>query len=151
VELVLVGDCYPGYEHVVRELRDLVKNLGLDSSVRFEGFQADPSSYFLSADLVLVPSRSESFGLVALEALIHGRPVVASAVGGLPEIVVDGLTGRLVAADDPAALAEAVMSLLDDPGLAGRLAKAGRDDALRRFPVKRYATQMLEIIGDNQF
>jgi glycosyltransferase involved in cell wall biosynthesis len=87
---------------------------------------------------VLVPSRLEPFGNVAVEAQLAGKPVVASDVQGLPEIVQDGLTGLLVPPDDPAALAAAVGRLLDEPGLAERLAGSGAAAARQRFSPDRY-------------
>lgn len=79
------------------------------------------SSWYRAADVVVVPSRSESFGLVALEAAACGVPVVAAAVGGLRTLVVHGLTGLLVADRDPSAYAEAIHRLLSDPRFAGEL------------------------------
>jgi glycosyltransferase involved in cell wall biosynthesis len=89
------------------------------------------------ADLLVLPSRSESYGMVVAEALAHGLPVVATAVGGVPEALghapVGGLPGLLVPPEDPAALAGALRAWLDDPGLRERLVRAvaGRRPALR--------------------
>jgi glycogen(starch) synthase len=91
-----------------------------------------------AASLVVVPSRRETFGLVALEAAVMARPVVATRVGGLPEVVVDGETGLLVAAEDSAALAVAMGSLLADPTAGTRMGWAGRQRALRQFGCERY-------------
>src|SRR4029078_10447321 len=85
------------------------------------------SSYYRAADLVIVRTRSESFGLVALEAAACGIPVVASAVGGLLNVVHDAPTGLLLAGRDPRRYAAAIDRLLDDPGRAaalGRMAAA---------------------------
>lgn len=92
-----------------------------------------------AADLLVLPSRSESYGMVVVEALAHALPVVATAVGGVPEALgrapVGGLPGMLVPAEDPDALAGALRAWLDDPGLRERLgrAAAGRRPALRRW------------------
>jgi len=86
------------------------------------------------ATLLLMPSRwQEPFGLVALQAAQMGRPIVASAVGGLVEIVVDGVTGRLVPPDDPTAMAAAAAALLADPAAAARCGAAARERAEARF------------------
>ena len=85
-----------------------------------------------------MPSRIEPFGLVALEAAQLGRPVVASAVDGLPEVVVHGETGLLVPPDDPAALARAIAVLLDDPLRARALGAAARRRAETVFAWDRY-------------
>jgi D-inositol-3-phosphate glycosyltransferase len=102
----------------------LAGDLGVADQLRF----ADPqphhllSTYYRAADVVLVPSRSESFGLVALEAAACGTPVVAAAVGGLRTLVDHGRTGFLVEDRDPAAFAAHVQRILGDPVLAGELA-----------------------------
>ncbi len=94
---------------------------GVGERVRFVAPQPHHilSSWYRAADLVIVPSRSESFGLVALEAAACGIPVVASAVGGLLNIVHDGVTGHLVDGRDPARYARAMSQLLGDPARRG--------------------------------
>jgi D-inositol-3-phosphate glycosyltransferase len=101
----------------------LVDELGLQARVRFIAPQPHHllSSYYRAADVVLVPSRSESFGLVALEAAACGTPVVAAAVGGLLTLVADGRTGFLVEDRNPDHYAERVTQILADPALARRL------------------------------
>ena len=113
---------------------------GLASQISFAGRLPHDAIYpFLaSAALVAVPSRSEPFGLVALEAAQAGRPVVASAVDGLPEVVEHGRTGLLVPPEDAAALAGAIASLLDDPERASAMGKAGRRRAEGEFSWDRY-------------
>ena len=93
--------------------------------------QARLADVYAAADVVLVPSRSESFGLVALEAQACGTPVVAAAVGGLRFVVGDGRTGFLVEGHDPADHAERMLQILRDPALAGRLGAAAATEALR--------------------
>ena len=91
------------------------------------------------ADLLVLPSRSESYGMVVVEALAHGLPVVATAVGGVPEALgrapIGALPGMLVPPEEPEALAGALRAWLDDPGLRERLthAAAGRRPTLRRW------------------
>ncbi len=87
-----------------------------------------------SATLIVMPSRrDESFGLVALEAALMARPVVASRVGGLAEVVADRETGLLVDKENPAALARALARLLEDPGTAERMGQAARRRAQELF------------------
>lgn len=145
VTLTLVGDCYPGYEAVEEGLRELAVRERVDSVTVFTGFQ-DPAPYVAAADVVLVPSRVESFGLVAVEALLLGRPVVAARTGGLREVIRDGETGLLVDAGDPRALADAVIRLLGDPQLAAALGTAGRADAQARFSMAAFATALADAV-----
>ncbi|MEQ8716458.1 MAG: glycosyltransferase family 4 protein [Acidimicrobiales bacterium] len=99
-------------------------------------------SFHAAASFVVMPSRwREAFGLVAVEAMLSGRAVIASDTGGLPEVVLHGRTGLLVAPEDPDALAAAMASLLDDPAWATELGRAGRLHALERFGLDRYVAE----------
>jgi D-inositol-3-phosphate glycosyltransferase len=106
-------------------LHDLVEELGLRARVHFVPPQPhhELSTYYRAADVCLVPSRSESFGLVALEAAACGTPVVASAVGGLLSLVEHGDTGFLVDGREPDAYAKHVSAIISDADLAQRLAR----------------------------
>jgi len=108
----------------LERVHKLVADLGLVDRVRFVPPQRHEllSTFYRAADVCLVPSRSESFGLVALEAAACGTPVVASAVGGLRTLVDHGRTGFLVEGRDPDAFAADVRRILDDPMLAGEMA-----------------------------
>ncbi|MCH1883747.1 glycosyltransferase [Agrococcus sp. ARC_14] len=132
--LVLAGDATPGSERFLESLHDLARELGVERRVRHIGsLERDALAQLLdAADVVVVPSRSESFGLVPLEAAATGTPVVASRVGGLVESVVDGETGILVDGRDPMDWADAVGSILDDDDLQVELGLAGRRAASRR-------------------
>ena len=114
-----------GEEHLAA-LQKLVDDLGLADRVRFVAPQPHEllSTYYRAADVCVVPSRSESFGLVALEAAACGTPVVAGAVGGLTTLVDDGRTGLVVDPSTPRAFADAVSGILADPLLAERLGTA---------------------------
>ncbi len=117
----------------VARLMDLASALGVEERVVF--FPPQPQTrladFYAAAECVLVPSRSESFGLVALEAQACGTPVVAAAVGGLRYVVVDGLTGLLVEGHDPADHAERLLELLRDPKTARRLGESAVAQSLR--------------------
>ena len=119
-------------EEVVR-LMELASALGVADRVMLfpPQPQARLADFYSAADVVLVPSRSESFGLVALEAQACGTPVVAAAVGGLRHVVDDGGSGFLVEGHDPADHAERVLQILRDPDLAARLGEAGIRQAMR--------------------
>lgn len=122
--LVVVGGASgPDGAAEMQRVRSLVSDLRLTDRVSFVEPQPHHalSTWYRSADAVLVPSRSESFGLVALEAAACGVPVVASSVGGLRTLVVDGQTGFLVDRRDPAAKAVKVDELLADPEMAAAM------------------------------
>jgi glycosyltransferase involved in cell wall biosynthesis len=104
---------------------------------RFLGWQTGLDDLLAGWDLFALPSREEAFGIAALEAMAASLPVVATRVGGLPELVEDGLTGLLVPPDDPAALAAAIARLAADSALRARLGEAGRARAATHFPVER--------------
>jgi glycosyltransferase involved in cell wall biosynthesis len=117
------------------ELRTQADALGLEGAVRFLG--QVPSVPYADSAVVVVPSLGEGFGMVALEAMERGRPVVASDVGGLPEIVVDGETGLVVPSGDADALAWAIAELTANLPRAAALGAAGRARALAEFRQER--------------
>ncbi|MFO7273404.1 MAG: glycosyltransferase family 4 protein [Bacillota bacterium] len=107
--------------------------------VELTGFVADVPAFLGRTGVFVLPSRSEGLGLVAVEAMAAGRPVVATRVGGLPEVVVDGETGFLVEPEDPEALARAIRALLADPARAARMGAAGRERVRKLFSAERMA------------
>lgn len=121
----------PGLEKHAREL-------GLNGHLDFLGWVSPEAVPELleRATLLVAPSRAESFGLSALEAHGAGRPVVATDVGGLGEVVVNGETGVLVEPDDPEALASAVASLLEDPDLMMRMGRQARLRVSKKFSIE---------------
>jgi D-inositol-3-phosphate glycosyltransferase len=127
----------------------LVDELGLADQVRFVAPQPHHilSTYYRAADVVIVPSRSESFGLVALEAAACGIPVVASAVGGLQSLVDDGVTGFLVPQRDPVLFADAIARILDDPLLAASMSVASSEKA-RRYTWSFAAARLRRLYTD---
>ncbi|HMH54453.1 MAG TPA: glycosyltransferase family 4 protein [Candidatus Acidoferrum sp.] len=119
---LIVGDGV-GFDDVRRRVREM----GLEASVIMTGFRRDIPEVMAALDVLTLPStRSEATSQVIPQALAVGTPVVAAATGGLPEIVHDGETGRLVAPGDAGALARAVLSLLDEPERAREMALAGQ-------------------------
>jgi glycosyltransferase involved in cell wall biosynthesis len=138
VELVVLGE---GPERASLErLAD-----DLDVPVHLLGRVPDVAAWLRRADVLVHPARWEGFGLALLEAMLVELPVVATNVSSIPEIVVDGQTGLLVPRDDPAALADAVATVLDDPRGLGA---AGRDRARREFSVARMADRTLDVYRD---
>jgi D-inositol-3-phosphate glycosyltransferase len=134
--LVVGGPSGPQGLDAYTQVRTMVDDLGLAPRVRWVDPQPHHllSTYYRAADVVVVPSRSESFGLVALEAAACGVPVVASAVGGLTTLVDHGRTGELVESRDPVAFAAALDRVLGDPARARRFgAEAARQAAGYRW------------------
>jgi N-acetyl-alpha-D-glucosaminyl L-malate synthase BshA len=126
--LVLVGDG-PEYGRT----RELVAKLGLADMVRWVGVVDDVAPILKAADVLLLPSETESFGLVALEAMASGVPVVASDVGGLPEVVEHGVSGFLAPVGDIDAMAADCLTLLADCAGAKRFSLAARARASALF------------------
>ena len=93
--------------------------------------------YYQRAALLVMPSFYESFGIACLEAMAFGLPVVATRVGGLPEVIEDGVTGLLVPPGDADALAQAMIRLLSDADLRRRMGQAGRERVLKEFTTER--------------
>lgn len=146
LRLRLIGTAFEGYDWFVRDLEDLVDEAGLTGLVIFDGYRTDVVAANAAADLVIVPSRIEPFGNVAVEALAANRPLVVSAVGGLCEIVLDGETGLQVPPDDPGALADALERLLEDPVDAARLAGSGSVRVREHFSLERYAREVHDVL-----
>jgi glycosyltransferase involved in cell wall biosynthesis len=126
-------------------LKAYVRELGLDDAVRFLGFVAPVESAIEDAAVVVVPSLGEGFGMVALEAMERARPVVASAVGGLPEIVSDRETGLVVPAGDADALADAIVALAGNLPRAAKMGLAGRERVLEAFTPGRCVERVEEL------
>lgn len=148
--LVIVGGASGAEgDEETRRLHELIDELGVGQQVRLVAPQPHHilSSYYRAADVVVVPSRSESFGLVALEAAACGTPVVASAVGGLLNIVHDGVSGLLVEGRDPARFARAVREVLDSPEVAVAMGEAAAARA-RRFTWSFTAARLRRVYGD---
>lgn len=128
--LVVVGD-----GPLRARLERQSSRLGLAGRVIFAGWLDRAAALMSGCDVVAMPSRWEGFGLVALEAMAAARPIVASRVGGLEDIVVDGVSGTLVAPDNPAALADALSRLLAQPAVAELFGVAGLERLRRHFSV----------------
>jgi|GEM_PF-162433 len=121
-------------------LKSLAQELGLSQQVMFAGFleQTVLAAYIKGSRALVLPSLTEGLGRVAIEAQFLGKPVIASRVGGIPEIIADGETGLLVEPEDRRSLADAMVRLLDDAQLAERMGTAGRNAVLKKFNYQDY-------------
>jgi len=129
VQFLVVGE---GPLH--RELEDMAAGLGISEHVKFTGYYPEIKDIYAITDILCLPSLMEGMGLVLMEAMAFGRPVVASRVGGIPEVVEDGVTGVLVPPADPDRLASALLGLLDGPQKASAMGEIGRRK-VQRFSV----------------
>ena len=149
---VVVGGAIAGLEAYARTLEARAQALGLADRVRFTGWTYGPAAMpevHRALDvLVLASSQPEPFGLVVVEAMATGVPVVATAHGGPAEIVVDGVTGRLVPPRDADALAAAVCALLGDPAAAARMGAAGRARACALYSAGQYLAGVQAVYAD---
>jgi len=133
--LILAGD---GPDRSSCEL--LVRELGIQDHVRFLGKQTELVQILSSADLMLMPSQSESFGLAALEAMACGVPVISSSVGGLPELQVHGQTGYIAEIGDISRMAKYAVELLGNDTKMAMFRQACRTRAVEHFDVKKIVT-----------
>src|SRR5207302_7464498 len=118
-------------------LRALTKELGVEDAVHFLGYVAPVQRAIEQAAAVVVPSMGEGFGMVALEAMERARPVIAAEIGGLGELVEDGVTGYLVPAGEAEPLAAALVRIASDLARAAAMGAAGRRRALEQFMQER--------------
>lgn len=141
---LVAGDVWPGQERWEQALRTVIAETGAD--VRLAGFRADVENVYGAADVVVVPSTSpDPLPNSALEAAAAGCCVVAAAHGGLPEIIRDGETGRLVAPGDVGALRAVLEELRDDPEQRARLGAAAAADVRERFTPGRLASRVMAV------
>ncbi len=145
--LVIVGD---GPER--KSLADRVKELGLEDSVTFTGQVSDEElkDYYSRASVFVLPSitvnnQTEGLGVVLLEAMASGIPVIGSNTGGIPDIIEDKVNGLLVPPGDPDALAEAIIRIFEDRDLADRFREAGLETVKGRFSWDKISDQFIEV------
>lgn len=127
-----------------KQTKELARRLEIEENVIFTGQRHDVSSYFAIFDILAHPSprRPEAFGLVLIEAMAHGKPVVAARTGGIPEIVVDGETGLLCAPNYEEEFSEALLTLIENPALRDAMGQKGMERARKCFDVESAAEKM---------
>ena len=134
-----------GNGELAAAVQDEIVRLDVSEHVRWFPFEGDVAPYLAALDAFVMPSSWEAFPLAVLEAMRCGLPVAATRVGGVPEAVADGVTGRLVDPGDDQALAAALGELLGDSALRRRLGDAGREEAERRFDLERMIDEIASL------
>jgi glycosyltransferase involved in cell wall biosynthesis len=132
----------------IDEVRQVAASLGLAGVVTFLGPRRDVPDLLNAMDIFVLPSYSEGVSLALLEAMAAGKPVIATAVGGLPEVVTEGDNGLLIPPRDAEALAGALARLLTDPALAQRLGANARARVRENFSLDRLGREINEIYGE---
>ncbi|MBS0182745.1 MAG: glycosyltransferase family 4 protein [Nitrospira sp.] len=129
-------------------LRALAREKGVEQSCRFAGARNDVVDWYAAADVVVLPSLSEGFPFVVLEALAMSRPVIATNVNGVPELIHDGIHGLLVPPRNPQALHTAIRTLLHDSCLAARLGMVGQQEVTARFTSEKMVQDTIRVIEE---
>lgn len=139
------GEKYPGD---LERLRKAASSLGIDHTIRFLGRLENAVDFVAAADVYVNPADVEGLPVSILEALALETPVVATAAGGVGEVLEHGVTGYLVPIRDPEALTEGILKLLDSPAIAGDLARRGRQLVLDRFGIERMVRKFESLYSD---
>ena len=144
-EFVVVGEDILGHGAYRCAMEQYARELGIEKRVRFLGFREDASDWIAASDIVVLPTLEEGLPVSLIEAHACGKPVVATDVDGIPEIVEDGVTGILIPVRDTPALAKAVLTLLSDEELRRRMGVAARGRAERLFCARIYAEKICQL------
>ncbi len=142
---LIVGDVFLKDELYKEELFEFIKDNGIEESARLTGFRTDIGDVIRSLDFVVFPSVApEAFPLSVLEAMSLGKPVIASDIGGVQEIIEDGVTGLLVEPNQPGQITEKVLYLLNDPQSCERIGQRAKEFVNTKFSMKNYVLDMEE-------
>jgi len=142
---LVVGDASHGEEEYAHTIRTLAQTLGVQDRVTFTGYRADIPALMSSFDILAFPSHAESFGVVLIEAMAMGLPVVSTNTDGVVDIVVDELTGIMVPRQDARALADSLERLVGDPDLRQRMGRAGRARVEEFFDQEKQITRLEQL------
>lgn len=149
LHFLFVGGPAPGLEYLPGQLKELAQSLGLMSQCHFLPFVNNVWPVWQATDIAVMPSSSpESFGIVAIEAMAMGLPVIATRHGGALDIIVDGETGILVPPNNADALADAIARLASDPALRQSMGASGAERQRTFFSIREQSRQMIEIYGE---
>jgi len=149
VRFVICGDCSANeasrdhYAYV----QGLLRESGLSDYFIFTGYRSDVPRLLAAFDISVLSTHFEGLPLVLLESMSYGKPMVATAVDGIPEVIVDGVNGFLTPHQDAAALAARLIELIQSPALAERLGEAGRQTVLTNFTAEKFARSVADLYG----
>ncbi|MCD4655739.1 glycosyltransferase family 4 protein [bacterium] len=127
------------------EMKSLVASLELVNSVIFTGFRKDVPEIMSALDILITPSRVEAFGRVLLEAMSAGTPVIASQVGGIPEIISEKNIGILVPPESPDKLSTAILSIMSDQDRRDKIIKIAQNHIKNNFTIEKHTQQIEEV------
>lgn len=136
---LIIGEGDPDYYALLTEM---VQKQGLSRAITFTGFQSAVLAHIAAMDIFVLPSLMEGFGIVLLEAMMMGKPIVATNVGGIPEIVDNMVTGFLVPPRDSSALAQKILCLLESRNLREQLGRKGKSRVVELFSINRTVAQI---------
>lgn len=145
--LIIAGDVTPGYEGYDEELRKAAAELGIAERTIFLPFTNEIPKLLSCFDVFVLPSRSETFGLVIVEAMAAGLPVIATQAGGVPEIITDGQTGLLFPAQNVQPLADHLTRLAASKELHQTLGQQAQQDVRQRFDYRQQTDRFFEVCG----
>ena len=149
MRVVLAGPAtQPVERRLLKQVRETIERRGLARRIELPGVVSEPEQLLRRASVLALPSRTEGFPNVVLEAMANGTPVVATAVGGVPEVVADGVTGRLIAAGDMTAFGRALVETLSDPAAAESRARAARKVVEDEYSVKAVTAMWSQLYAE---
>ena len=148
VFFLAIGGSTVGEENEADAIRNFARPLSLDGRIVFTGFREDVDRLYGAMDVFVYPAYAEAFGLVLIEAMASGLPVVSSNSDGVPEIVVDGKTGRLVRPRDSDALNAAVMEMLENSNTLKEYGRAGRQRVMELYDIQKIVDQIEILYGE---
>jgi glycosyltransferase involved in cell wall biosynthesis len=148
IKLLFVGSPVVGQEHYLDEIRNSIEKNKINKQVKIFPFTKDLNAIWQISDIVVLPStEAESFGLVAVEAMLAGKPVVASNHGGPTEIVVNEKTGYLVEPNNDKLFFDAIQKLIENPNLRIELGENGCQRAIQHFSVEQFVNGFEELFS----
>ncbi len=146
---LIIGDVFHKEERYKQELLEIAKTSGIENRIRFTGFRRDIGDVIRSLDIVVFPSVApESFGLSILESMVLGKPVIASKIGGVCEIIEDGISGILVEPGHPEQITDRILYLFGDRETYERMGQKAKETVRRNFSLKDYVFAMEKVFRE---